>query len=377
MKIISGRDIYGQHGKTFLFLGVNEVHVQRDYALIEGLQLDPTRPDSMIWFESYDTLFRKPGVPIYDMMVRGKAGTDRRFYFSWYAGDYCSDPSFSNLPTPERRANPSMGAPGSGLDMLYIEQQRLRLPNHIFRRLHLNQGGQPTGAAYNAEMIADAVERGVSVRLPETGNAYQAFVDMSGGSSDDACLAIGHKDRDGRAIIDRVMNQGPQPPFDPSVAVKRFVAVLKDYRCFSVTGDHYAGETFAAAFVGQGVSYMVSQLSKSDIYQSIEPNLNAGKVVLLDVPELENQFLGLVWRGNRIDHLPSEHDDWSNACAGAINKLMSGTEIDMSLAHLGAHRTTAEYSDYAHPMDKVLDDARRDTGYEGHFARNWGRRFDW
>src|SRR5262245_41875289 len=98
LKIISGRDIYGQHGKTFLFLGVNEVHTQRDYALLEGLQLDPTRPDSLMWFESYDTLFRKPGVPIYDMMLRGKAGGDRRFYFSWFAGDYCTDPSFACLP---------------------------------------------------------------------------------------------------------------------------------------------------------------------------------------------------------------------------------------------------------------------------------------
>jgi hypothetical protein len=308
--------------------------------------LDPTRSDAMMWFESYDTLFRKPGVPIYDMMVRGKAGTDKRFYFSWYAGDYCSDPNFASLPSPERRANPSMGVPGSGLDANYIEQQRQRLPNHIFRRLHLNQGGQPTGAAYSAEKIADAIERGISVRAPQKDIVYQGFVDMSGGSSDDACLAIGHQDRDGRAVLDRVISQGQPPPFDPMIAVKRFVAVLKDYRCFNCTGDHYAGETFAAAFADTGVSYAVSQLSKGDIYQAVEPHLNSNKVILLDVPEVENQFLGLVWRGNKIDHPNGEHDDWSNACAGVIHKIMSGATLDLSLIQAFGRRTIAANRDW-------------------------------
>ena len=56
-----------------------------------------------------------------------------------------------------------------------------------------------------------AIERGTISGPAESGIEYQAFVDMSGGSSDDATLAIGHKDADGRAIVDRVMNQGPHP----------------------------------------------------------------------------------------------------------------------------------------------------------------------
>ena len=35
--------------------------------------------------------------------------------------------------------------------------------------------------------------------------------------------------------------------------------------------------------------------------------------VLPDVPELEQQLLGLVWRGGKIDHPQGEHDDFSNA----------------------------------------------------------------
>jgi len=34
------------------------------------------------------------------------------------------------------------------------------------------------------------------------------------------------------------------------------------------------------------------------------------------VPLLEQQLLGLVWRGNKIDDPGGEHDDWANAVAG-------------------------------------------------------------
>jgi hypothetical protein len=43
--------------------------------------------------------------------------------------------------------------------------------------------------------------------------------------------------------------------------------------------------------------------------------------VLLDVATLEQQLLGLVWRGGRIDHQSGEHDDFANACAGVVSML--------------------------------------------------------
>jgi hypothetical protein len=85
----------------------------------------------------------------------------------------------------------------------------------------LNLPGSLEGSAYSAEKIMDAVDRGVSVRLPEPGIKYHAFVDMSGGSSDDATLGIEHRDIEGRAILDCVMDQGQRPPFDPRKAVER------------------------------------------------------------------------------------------------------------------------------------------------------------
>ncbi len=132
--------------------------------------------------------------------------------------------------------------------------------------LHLNLPGLPEVSAYQPDPVMDSIARGVAVRLPERGPRYAAFVHMSGGSSDDAVLGVGHTDAEGVAVVDLVENQGPAVPFNPNKAVDRFVATLKRYAVTQVTGDRYAGG-----------------------------------VVLLDVPTLEQQLLGLVWRGGKID----------------------------------------------------------------------------
>ena len=49
----------------------------------------------------------------------------------------------------------------------------------------------------------------------------------------------------------------------------------------------------------RGIGYYVSERTKSEIYEATEPLLNGKKVVLLDVALLEQQLLGLVWRGGR------------------------------------------------------------------------------
>ena len=64
--------------------------------------------------------------------------------------------------------------------------------------------------------------------------------------------------------------------------------------------------------------YEVSRLSKSALYDALEPQLNAGEVELLDDGKLQEQLLTLVQRGGKIDHQPGDHDDYANAAAGAI-----------------------------------------------------------
>jgi hypothetical protein len=196
---LPAKDVAGAHGKTYLFIGFDEIHGYRDHGLFEALAPDPTRRDALVWITSYAGIRHAVGVPLFDLMKAGQAGDDPRMYFSWYGGDFTTDPNFANAD-PEQRANPSMASWGNNG---YLEQQRRRLPTHKFRRLHLNLPGAPDGAAFSADAVMSAIVTGRKRLEPESGRQYAAFVDMSGGSSDDAVLAISHYDTErGRAVLD-------------------------------------------------------------------------------------------------------------------------------------------------------------------------------
>jgi hypothetical protein len=110
--------------------------------------------------------------------------------------------------------------------------------------------------------------------------------------------------------------------------VTRFVRVLRDYRVTRVVGDRYAGETFRSQFMAADVAYEVSARTTSELYDALEPRVNAGQVVLLDVPTLEQQLLGLVWKGGKITHQAGEHDDYATAAAGAIEQAVGRVAVD-------------------------------------------------
>jgi Terminase large subunit, ATPase domain len=319
LQILPAGDVGGSHGKTYSLVGFDEIHTYRTWDLLEALAPDPTRPDALTWVTSYDTIYNAPGVPLYDLKRAGQAGTDPRMLFSWYSGDLCTDPAFALLE-PEERANPSIGSWPDGRG--YLEQQRRRLPTSKFRRLHLNLPGAPDGAFFDAANVMGCIVPGRRRLAPRDGISYLAFVDMSGGSSDDAVLAIGHVE-DGLCVIDLVVSQGGGVPFDPRLAVVKFVALLREYRISRVIGDKYAGETFLMDFRKVGVGYEVSRLTKSQLYEAMEPRVNAGEVELPDEPKVQEQLLTLVRRGARVDHQPGDHDDWANAVAGLVNAVLA------------------------------------------------------
>ncbi|HUF72686.1 MAG TPA: hypothetical protein VMR74_07300 [Gammaproteobacteria bacterium] len=357
LRILPAKDIEGAHGITYNFVGFDEIHGYRNWDLLEALALDPHRPDSMQWITSYASLYNSEGAPLHDLIKQGRADDDPRMFFSWYSADYCTDPAHDKASaTAEARANPSMASFGKA----YLKQQKRRLPTHKFRRLHLNLPGAPSGAAYAADLIEDAVVPRRKRLRRQDGTDYVAFVDMSGGSSDDACLAVAHKTDDGKRILDCIRSQGQKAPFDPRMAVKRFAAVLKSYGLTRVTGDRYAGETFRADFKEHGITYVVSRLSKHELYESFEVSLNAGEVELLDHPKLTEQLQTLVWRGRKIDHQPGDHDDFANAAAGAIVYLEGGAVVDWNLYPMD------------HEGDEELPEHIRADPYWTHGEGAWG-----
>jgi len=372
LRILPAQDAIGAHGKTALFVGYDEIHGYRSWDLFEALAPDPTRPDVLTWVTSYDTVFNSPGAPLHDMKAAARRGDDRRMYYSWYSGDTCTDSDFAILDDAELRANPSIASWPEGRE--YLEQQRRRLPRHKYRRLHLNLPGLPEGAALAPDAVMDAIVAGRRRLDPEPGRAYVAFVDMSGGSSDDAVLAIAHKDENSdRAVLDFISKQNASPPFNPRVAVQLFTGLLKRYGLSRVIGDAYAGETYRQDFLQHGITYQRAASPKSALYEALDPLLNAGEVELLDVPQLQEQLLGLVWRGQRIDHLAGEHDDFANAAAGALlEAARRPVEIDFRDAWLQPSRVDTDpdspwadedSKDYASVFDLVEEEEIMNTRF--------------
>jgi hypothetical protein len=199
----------------------------------------------------------------------------------------------------------------------YLEQQRIRLPSHQFRRLHLNIGGQPEGHAFSGEKIDLAIPRGVRVRPPQPGVNYLFFFDGSVGTHDDQVLAVSHREGE-RAVLDFVVNQQVRPPFDPMKIIPQFAQIVRQYRGRRVIGDRLVFNIFENAWRAENMTYVQSDLTAHQLYEQVQVLFNTESVTLVDDATLEGQFLSLIWRGGKIDHASGEHDDWSNAASGAI-----------------------------------------------------------
>lgn len=305
IEIVAAKNADALHGRSYRLLAFDELHTQNDYKVLEALELDPTRPDAQQLFASYSPLTPKPGTPIVDMLRQYHDGLDPRLFV------------FSRSGTIEE-ANPAMGGP-LGSTKADIDHARVRLPTWHWRRLYLNLPGQGADSAYDAAAVEACVVKGRPSLSPQPDRQYVGFVDMSGGGADDSTLAIAHETA-GKAVLDLVLDQGPRTggTFSPEAAVKKFADVLRLYRVSRVVGDRFAGAWPRDAFRKYGIEYDVAEHTRSQVYANAEPLINAGTVELLDHPKLLQQFIGLVRKGDKIDHASGEHDDHCNSAAGAL-----------------------------------------------------------
>ena len=171
-------------------------------------------------------------------------------------------------------------------------------------------------------------------------NSYYGFVDPSGGSADSFTLGIAHLEGN-MAILDCVREA--RPPFSPANVVGEFAETLRQYGLYRVTGDRYSGEFVRELFSERGVSYDVSDKSKSELYIDLLPLLNSRRIELLDHPKLISQLCSLERRTVRgsgrdvIDHPPGagSHDDLINAAAGSLVGVGCGNDAVATFIKFG------------------------------------------
>jgi hypothetical protein len=198
---------------------------------------------------------------------------------------------------------------------------------------------------YLPDELIDASVVPNRTELPfQTGCRYAAFVDMSGGVNDSACLAISHIEPGTRAEV-LVLDQLHEAlaPHQPAEIVKRFAAILQRFGCNTVTGDRYSARWVVDAFRGCGIGYLASELDRSGIYGEVARFFAEKRVELLDDKKLISQLRQLErkpragGRPDAIDHGPRSHDDLINAAAGSIwlasTRPSSSDEFSGSVSH--------------------------------------------
>jgi len=163
--------------------------------------------------------------------------------------------------------------------------------------------------------------RGNPVDIIGHGRQYYAWFDGSGGSFAHSCLALAYHDaQSGKAVVARVERQTGEPPFSPTQAIRKFAAILRKYGLARVNGDHWGGNQTRSDWEAEGISYETHLVSASDLYERLEPRINAQTVALIDVPKLRQQLLSVVSRNGKIQPRDGQSlDDHLNAAAGAVS----------------------------------------------------------
>lgn len=182
------------------------------------------------------------------------------------------------------------------------------------------------------DLVAAAIDHGVTVRPPMANVRYRASTDPSGGASDSFALAVSHTENN-VAVLDCLVEV--KAPFNPTSATELIAETLKSYRLSEVTGDRYAAGWVPDAFKKLQITYLQSDRDRSAAYLDVLPLFTSGRVRLLDNPRLVSQFAALERRTSpqgrdRVDHGPGGHDDLCNAAALTLSAPASGFDASYS-----------------------------------------------
>jgi hypothetical protein len=190
------------------------------------------------------------------------------------------------------------------------------------------------------ELVEAAVDRGVYVRPPLSGVNYFCAADPSGGLHDSFTAAIAHAEGE-NVVLDAVLEK--KAPFNPSEVVLEVVALMRNYRCSTITGDRYSAMWVVESFAKEGVTYVHSDRNRSEIYLDALPLFTAGRTRLIENLRMISQFAGLERRispvgRDRVDHSPGGFDDVANSVALALVGAQQPREIECNWVSLPGWR---------------------------------------
>lgn len=213
-----------------------------------------------------------------------------------------------------------------------------------YRSEVLGEFRQGVATLFDPDALDACVDAGVRERPCEAGQRCVGFCDPASGTGQDAFTLAIADHRDGRA--DLLVCRAWRPPFNPSSVIAEASAILKAYGLRAVTSDAYAGGFVSEGFAAQGITLQRTDRDRSAIYLDLLPMVNAGRVRLLDQPDLLRELRGLERRRgpsgrDRCDHRPGSHDDRANSAAGALT-LGTAPVVEVTTEELAGFAATNE-----------------------------------
>ena len=165
------------HGLNAHYVIWDELWNQRSYDLWEALTHSPARRQPLHFVVTYAGYDEYSGNLLYDLYQRGLKGEDPRMHMFW---------THDNL--------------ASWVSREYLDQQKSRLPEHIYKRLHENRWVGGIGAFLSREDVDSCIDTTLGQQLGGNNAHYFVGVDL-GLSKDRTVVAVCHKDRKTERIV--------------------------------------------------------------------------------------------------------------------------------------------------------------------------------
>lgn len=300
----------------------DELWNQRGYDLWEALTHSPARRQPLHFCVTYAGFDQHEGNLLWDLYQRGLAGSDLRMHFYWTNDNHAS------WVTDE-----------------YLAQQKQRLPEHIYRRLHCNEWTSGAGAFLTREDVDMALDPALGQQWTgESSHAYAVGVDL-GLTKDATVVTTAHlDDESGNMVLDNVKTfQGSRAG---KVRIEDVEAHLIELdRRFNrpvIVCDPWQAVNMVQRLKERGLDiseFTFSTTNITKLTQNLFTLFKDRRIRLFDYPQLVKELVTVrvieKAYGYRIDHESGSHDDHVISLGLAALQAVSAPRCEITVTWVG------------------------------------------
>ncbi|MBN1574732.1 MAG: hypothetical protein JW984_16165 [Deltaproteobacteria bacterium] len=289
-------DSVSAHGYDCSAIVIDEMWGFQDYKLLEAVAPSPARRNPLTLVVTYAGNQPFPGNPLFDYYERGKEGKDPKMYFYW---------SHENL--------------ASWVDDQYLESEKKRLPEFMFKRLHRNQWTVGSDNFLTKEDVDASIDPELRNRDSGQGERFTISCDL-GLRSDRTVISVVHRNwKSGRIILDHVKSFEGKRGAEVNIAdvESHLIHLWRNFRQSRLVIDPWQSIGLIQRLKARNVKIEEFVFSGGNLTKMTEALLGVFKdrtIKIFKHDELIKELLTVMIietsYGLRIDHKSNMHDDF-------------------------------------------------------------------